>query len=245
MNLNDLIRKKQEAKAQTENENGTDTSNAGSAPKSEPQAEPDRAHAKGISLAAFAKKSSSPGGESKPKGNPLAAFARPKDVPRSVERKQPVDDAFDISDDDLGIESDDVEGTEDADDGAFGEIGDDGSSLLSITAADFVYPDQPDKYPEEKVTALRNAMVDLLSNIEDRDIIAAAMRNVLQMTRETPHLADLLLPDDFGAMSRALRLSYNVAITRVTEKKTKREAKTTKSTANMKDFEALLGDLEF
>jgi len=114
------------------------------------------------------------------------------------------------------------------------------ASSLSISADEYNFDDQPEKYTRAQVQNLHNALQLIETHIGDKEIIGDAVKNVLQLLQETPELCEILRPENGGLMVRALRESYGVVIQKKSERKGKRAVKqavTDDFLANLTEFD--------
>ena len=102
----------------------------------------------------------------------------------------------------------------------------------------FVHPEQSDKYTEEEVERIQTSISILYENMEDKEIVAQAMRAVLTDIRKNQNLRELIKPEDCGMMVRHLREEYGVE---VIKKAGKAKAKT-ESIQRQDDIMQELGD---
>lgn len=108
-----------------------------------------------------------------------------------------------------------------------------------ISADEFIFESQPDKFSDEEVQDLREALDIVVNNIEHKDLVGDAMRNVMQMIAANPNLKDLMMPQDIGIMTRALRINYGVLI----EKKTERSTKTSQAKKDVKEVADMMENM--
>lgn len=78
---------------------------------------------------------------------------------------------------------------------------------------------QVDSLTQEQVESFKANLEVLAETVDDREMVGMALKSLVSSLRENPIFAEILHPEDFGLMVRALRNSYGVAITKKTEKK--------------------------
>ena len=95
-----------------------------------------------------------------------------------------------------------------------------------ITAEDFTYPNQPDKYTDEEVKELQEAFLILENSLTDKEMVSKSVRHVLSLTKQNPYIASAILaPEDVAVMVEGLKKSYGVAITKKRERVDKKQMK--------------------
>lgn len=93
-----------------------------------------------------------------------------------------------------------------------------------ITADDFNYPMQPDKYSPEEVEKVKESFRILEDTLTNKEMVGQSVRNVLSLTRQNRALASsLLAPEDIRLVTAGLMQSYSVAIKVKRERATKKQ----------------------
>ena len=103
-------------------------------------------------------------------------------------------------------------------------------------AKDFQSSDQPDQYTDKHVEELKQALDILKNSIDNKELVADALKNIMTNLKRHTFLNDILLPEDCQLMVASLRESYGVTIAKKQTKKTKRDATT-------QDVDAVLDQL--
>ena len=107
------------------------------------------------------------------------------------------------------------------------------------SAEEFHSDDQPDNFNEQITTELKNSVEILKESFENRELVSEALKNIMLLLRKHDFLKDMLLPEDCGAMVKALRLSYGKVIT-IKNTRTAKAAKIKKDVADvMADLDGL------
>lgn len=106
----------------------------------------------------------------------------------------------------------------------------------AVSAKEFQSPDQPDEYNDEHVRELKQALSILEQSIDNKELVADALKNIMVNIKQHVFLKDILLPEDCQLMVRGLRESYGVTIAKKQKKKGKRET-------TAKDVEAVMEQL--
>ena len=92
-------------------------------------------------------------------------------------------------------------------------------------AEEFHRPDQPDNFSSEAVQSLKDNLQLLRDNFSNPDIVANAVRRVMQDIKQNPNFNDIMQPEDYGTMVKALRESYGVAVVTKQAKSRKKSKK--------------------
>ena len=103
----------------------------------------------------------------------------------------------------------------------------------------FIHEEQPDKFEQEQVEKIKNALEILKNSLDDPDLVSEAIKNILTHLQEHPFLSDILAPEDLGMMVRGLRKSYGITIA-------KKKGKAKKKAANQADVDevaSMLSDM--
>jgi len=93
-----------------------------------------------------------------------------------------------------------------------------------ITAEAFTHPEQPDKYTPEEAEKFSNMLEILRNQFDHKELVAEAMKSILNDLAGNENLRGMLLPTDMGLMVRHLRENYGVMIQKAgtrTERATK------------------------
>lgn len=106
----------------------------------------------------------------------------------------------------------------------------------AVSAKEFQSPDQPDEYNDEHVRELKQALSILEQSIDNKELVADALKNIMVNIKQHVFLKDILLPEDCQLMVRGLRESYGVTIAKKQKKRGKRDT-------NAKDVEAVMEQL--
>jgi len=93
-------------------------------------------------------------------------------------------------------------------------------------AKDFQSADQPDQYTDVHVKELKQALDILKNSIDNKELVADALKNIMINLKKHTFLSDILLPEDCQLMVIGLRESYGVTIAKKQSKKSKRDATT-------------------
>lgn len=110
----------------------------------------------------------------------------------------------------------------------------------NITAAEFNHPSQKAAIPSKDVESFKESIAVLHGSFENKELISAAIANVLGSLKANPNLREILAYEDVGMMVRALRESYGVAVNTKAAKATK----TKKASAEQSEIMEMLSDLE-
>lgn len=100
-----------------------------------------------------------------------------------------------------------------------------GSAAATVTADDFVHPEQPEKFEEQQVIAFKKALQLMRESLEHPETVIQMMRKVLTMIEEEKNLVEFLLPTDGQLMTRTLRASYGIEIAKKDKRSANKEAK--------------------
>lgn len=92
-----------------------------------------------------------------------------------------------------------------------------------------------EKFNDSELINLKQAFLELLAGIEDKEAVRFNIRNVMLQLQGNPALVDILLPDHVQTMVRGLRNSYAMAIDKKVERKAKKRTAAEK-TDEMKDI---------
>lgn len=103
-------------------------------------------------------------------------------------------------------------------------------------AREFSYDSQSEGMDAEAMESLGTALNMLQDNIEDKDIVSEAVKNVLNLLNHHDFLKKILKPEDCGLMVRGLRNSYGTTIA-------KKEARGTKAKATDAAVQGVLDNL--
>lgn len=103
-------------------------------------------------------------------------------------------------------------------------------------AKDFQSADQPDTYNDKHVEEFKQALDILKNSIDNKELIADALKHIMVNLKRHVFLQDILLPEDCQLMVRGLRESYGVTIAKKQTKRTKKET-------NSQDVDAVLDQL--
>ncbi len=87
------------------------------------------------------------------------------------------------------------------------------ADIEATSAKEFQSEDQPDGYEASAVEELKQSISILQDGFENKELISEALKNIMLLLRRHEFLKDMLLPEDCGAMVRALRESYGRVIT--------------------------------
>lgn len=91
-------------------------------------------------------------------------------------------------------------------------------------AKEYQSADQPDQYTDVYVAELKQALDILKNSIDNKELVADALKNIMTNLKQHSFLSDILLPEDCQLMVAGLRESYGVTIAKKQTKKTKRDA---------------------
>lgn len=90
-------------------------------------------------------------------------------------------------------------------------------------AKDFQSADQPEDYTDKHVEELKQALEILTNSIDNKELVADALKNIMINVKRHVFLQDILLPEDCQLMVRSLRESYGVTIAKKQTKKKKKD----------------------
>lgn len=102
----------------------------------------------------------------------------------------------------------------------------DASQSLTLPTDSFNHPSQPSSFALDQMTAIKNSIAVLSANIEDKNIVSDAIRNVLLTMMQNPETAELIEAGDIQMMTRGLRASHGAVLT---VKQTRKRTTTAKS----------------
>lgn len=95
------------------------------------------------------------------------------------------------------------------------------SQSLTLPTDSFNHPSQPSNFALDQMTAIKNSIAVLAANIEDKNIVSDAIRNVLLTMMQNPETAELIEAGDIQMMTRGLRASHGAVLAvKQTRKKT-------------------------
>lgn len=117
-----------------------------------------------------------------------------------------------------------------------------------VDAETYKHSTQLDAVQEQELASLQGAIDLLRDHMDVPDLVGDSIRNVMTLIQARPYLAELMRPEDMGALVRGLRESYGVVI----QKKQENRSKRAKSVQKADEFEKLmlesggdLGNLKF
>ena len=102
----------------------------------------------------------------------------------------------------------------------------DAAQSLTLPTDSFNHPTQPSSFAMDQMVAIKNSIKVLADNIEDKNIVSDAIRNVLLTMMQNPETAELIEDGDIQMMTRGLRASYGQVLT---VKQTRKKTTTAKS----------------
>ena len=91
-------------------------------------------------------------------------------------------------------------------------------------ADEFNFDGQPDKYDAEQVAKLAASLELIQDNLNDKDMIGQAVKNILSDLKQYPELTAILRPEHCGLMVKGLKQSYGTVIAKKSERKSKKQA---------------------
>ncbi len=91
-------------------------------------------------------------------------------------------------------------------------------------AKEFQSADQPDKFNDTHVEALKTSISVLYNSIDNKELVTNALSHIMSHLKKHPFLVDIMLPEDCQMMVRGLQASYGVTIAKKQTKKKKRDA---------------------
>ncbi len=110
----------------------------------------------------------------------------------------------------------------------------------SRSAMEFQAKDQPEGYEEEMVVALKDSLDILINSMDNKELIADALKKIMLDLKRYPFLVNILHPEDCNLMVRAVRESYGTTLAKKQVRQGKRQA-TSKEVDDVMD---MLGDME-
>lgn len=99
---------------------------------------------------------------------------------------------------------------------------------------------QPVSFSQETLEQIKASLNLLRNNLKNPEVVAESTRLILTEVNQHPDLRNFLLPEDCGLMTRALRESYGVAIS----KKQERKQRVTQTQKAVDDVLSDLADLD-
>ena len=100
----------------------------------------------------------------------------------------------------------------------------------------FTFDGQTEKYNQEHVTHLEDCLRILQDNIDNKEMVSEAMKNIMIHLQEHPELVDIMLPESEGLMVKALRRSYGTTIQ-------KKKTRSSKRAQSAKEIDDMMGEL--
>ncbi len=119
-------------------------------------------------------------------------------------------------------------------------LGVSGDFSESRSAREFQAEDQPDGYEEEHVNALKDSLDILVNSMDNKELVADALKKIMLDLKRYPFLVNILHPEDCNLMVRAVRESYGTTLAKKQVRQGKRQA-TSKEVDDVMD---MLGDME-
>ncbi len=110
----------------------------------------------------------------------------------------------------------------------------------SRSAMEFQAEDQPEGYKKETVNDLKDSLEILVNSMDNKELVADALKKIMLDLKRYPFLVNILHPADCNLMVRAVRESYGVTLAKKQTRSTKRAA----TSKEVEDTLELLGDLE-
>jgi len=105
----------------------------------------------------------------------------------------------------------------------------------------YTFDEQTDAFKPEDVEKMRAAFEVLRDSIDHPEIVSDAIANILKFLQGDEALAQLIEPEDYGVMVRALRMSYGTTIT----KKVNNKEKKVKSEKSVDEIVDALDGMQF
>lgn len=122
-----------------------------------------------------------------------------------------------------------------------GDVGSAAASPPVISAAEYNHESQTDGLTEAAEKEFRDSLSVLHNSFDHKELVAQAIKNVLDTLKKYPQFRAVLAPEDVQLMVRSLRQSYGFVVAEKVEKKEKKATKE-KKTSEVLDA---LGGMDF